>query len=419
MKSGGIFKTNLGGKSLGAFALVVMLASSTPASATGVGKLVNDVCKKTTDQAYRAKYCSAAKDLKQGRNANFATSAVWTGVSVACGAACGKATGSIVCKIASSGGTAGEGVITKKFTDALMGEGSKWGGEALSGAKSADGAATAATDTVESKGGVNADACQTAGTSALKAYGKFSDSKNNEKSLAQLRDQTKDMNTPTGQNQVGYTGDTQNSGDHHGESTSAATAGKDEVCSDAAISTALGAIRCAAHSDPSLPPYVKSEEFVKDLQKATGKSPDEFFANYESPAKSIFDSPAVNALPEGRQKGLADSLSAMEGCSASKSARVANSGSSGTGGYSSAGGKKSAADDDTGFDMNGMIAGVLGQVGGKPDGEGADTTTGELTIGRRPASGNYRAAEDPKISIFDRVQWRYGAISARDRLGAP
>jgi hypothetical protein len=388
MKSGGIFKnqnSNQGG-AVNAPLLLVLLASliaglltPTP-SLGGVDKKVADVCHKSTDAAFKAKYCSAAKDLRQGYNANIATSAVWTGVSVACGVACGKVAGGIVCKIASSGGSAGEGILTKKFTDSIMSEGTKWGGEAVSG-NAASGTTEAAVDAPVAKGGVNADACQTAGTSALKAYGKFSDSKTTEKGLTNLRDQTKDMNTPTGQKPVLYTGDTQNSGDTNGTNQSAAVAGN-EICSTGAIATAVGAIRCAASWDPSLPPYVKSEEFVKDLQKATGKSADAFFANFESPAKSIFDSALAAGLPESQQRGLADSLSAMEGYSDSKAAtKVASTGSSG-GSYASVGGAKHAAD-------------------------------------RKPAAGNYRAAEDRTISIFDRVQSRYGAISARDRLGAP
>jgi hypothetical protein len=416
MKSGGIFKTQ-NGETRGAEStplelvlaacLMVGLVIPTPTLA-GVNKKVMDVCHQSTDAAFRAKYCSAAKDLKHGYNANIATTAVWTGVSLACGAACGKVPGvsGTACKIASTGGSAGEGIITKKFTDALAGEGLKWAGDAKSGAEDAP-----------KSGGVNGDACTVAGESALKAYGKLSESKQNDKSLTQLRDQTKDMNTPAAQNQVAFTGDTQTSGDTNGANQSAASAGKTDPCNDAAIATALGAVRCAAGADPSLPPYVKSEEFMKDLQKATGKSPDAFFSGFESPAKSIFDSPLVSGLPDSQQTALADSLSAMEGYSDRKAAKTAANSPS-IGGYSDTLPTHSA-DDDTGFDMNGMLANVLGQLNGAgDDANGAAAHAGgHLSAGRSPASRNVHAAEDRKISIFDRVQWRYGAVSARDRLG--
>jgi hypothetical protein len=380
----------------------------------GVGKTASDVCANSTDAAFRAKYCSAAKDLKRGYAANQATSAVWTAASVTCGVACGKAIGALICKGATIGGSAGEGVITKKFTDSLIGEGTKMGTEALTGSGKA--AAETSTELTDS-GGVNTDACIAAGTTALKAYSKFSDSKQNEKSLTQLRDQTKDMNT-AGQNvSIFSPGDTQNSGVKDGQNTAAASFGSQETCDEAKIRTALGAIRCAASADPSLPAYLKSEEFLQDLQKATGKSPDAFFSGFESPAKSIFDSPVVTGLSEDQQRDLADSLSGMEGYTERKSAQLASA--RGTQSDESAPSRPSRiSDNDTGFDMNGMIAGVLGQMGGAADGEnGTPHFNGDLAAGRAPAAAHINS-ENRKISIFDRVKWRYGAVTARDHLGA-
>lgn len=428
MKSGGIFERQngvRGGVETTPLRLVLAAALSaglvipTP-TLGGVDKKVADVCHRTTDAATRAKYCSAAKDLKQGYNANIATSAVWTGVAVACGTACGKATGPLVCNIARMGGSAGEGVITKKFSDSLMGEGSKWlgGGEKNSGATeaAAPAAETGGETIANAKGGVNVDACTTSGTSALKAFGKYSDSKQTDKSLTTLRDQTKEMNSPTG-SKVAFTGDTQTSGASNDSNQSAAVADTGP-CATAAIGTALGAIRCAATSDPTLPPYVKSEEFLKDLQKATGKSPDAFFANFESPAKAIADSPLVEGMSEAQQKGLVDSMDAMEGYSDAKAAKVAAA-SSGSGGEAGAS-LHLPTGDDTGFDVNGMIAGMLGQLGGADGKDAANVNAGAgLAVDRRPAGTDRNAAEDRKISLFDRVKWRYGAVSARDRLGVP
>lgn len=423
MKSGGIFENKTKGEAVFPTTplLLVLLASliaglltPTP-SLGGVDKKVSDVCQKSTDAAFRAKYCSAAKGLKQGYITNLATSAVWSGVSVACIASCGKAVAGIACQMAKLGGTAGESILTKKFSDSLVSEGMKYGGSAITGKTADAGTATdAATSTSESK--VNGDACAVAGTSALKASQKFSDSNQNDKSLTVLRDQTKDMNTPTGNAKgVNYSADTANTS----LETAAAT---NPACSDAALGSALGAIRCAASADQSLPPYVKSEAFLQDLQKATGKSPDTFFANFESPAKSIFDSPTAAALPEGQQHALADSLSAMKGYADSKSAGVAmnaaptNEMTTGAG----AGHLRAAGEGDTGFDMNGMIAGVLGQMNGAAEEKNGEATNpgSSLTIDRRPAR-NVHAAEDRRVSIFDRVQWRYGAVSARDQLGVP
>jgi hypothetical protein len=418
MKSGGIFeKQNQGNEGVTTPLLLVVFASliaglviPTP-TLGGMDKTVSEVCAKSVDAATRAKYCSAAKDLKSGYNANIATSAVWTGVSVACGAACGKQMDGIACKIASTGGSAGEGLITKKFADSIMSEGTKWGGDAVASAATgtATGGADASASTSTSK--LNADACTTAGQSALKATGKYLDSKTTSKSLADIKDQTKGMNTTANE------GQTYVAVDSSAATTSAATANTSGICGDSSITTALGAIKCAVTKDPSLPPYVQSQEFLQDLQKATGKSPDAFFSNFESPAKSIFDSPLAAGLSDGQQKGLADSLSAMEGYSESHASKVASN--SPTEAYSGAGASRAADAADTGFDMNGMIAGVLGQMNGAADGAnsaGTPVAIGTLAANRKPA-GNPNAAEDRKMSIFDRVQGRYGAISARDRLG--
>lgn len=162
--------------------------------------------------AFRAKYYrTAAKDLKHGYNANRSTAAVWTGVSVACAAACGKVAGGAVCNISSIGGSVGEGVITKKFSDALMSEGMKFGSDTMA-KKSADNDDRCRRRSdygrVQFGGGkVNSDACTTAGTSALKAYGKYANSKENEKSIKQIKDDTKGMNTPIAENSVSFSGD--------------------------------------------------------------------------------------------------------------------------------------------------------------------------------------------------------------------
>ncbi len=220
------------------------------------------------------------------------------------------------------------------------------------------------------------------------------------------------MNTPIAENSVSFSGDSASSA----STSSAAMAATGEVCTDGAIATALGAIRCAAKSDPALPAYAKSEQFLRDLQKATGKSPDVFFANFESPAKSIVDSPAVAALPESAQRDLADSLSAMEGYSEMKASKLANSKSDSNGGYTGGGSSNSVSDNETGFDVNGILANVLGQMGGAEDGTGAEKSAGHSPLDRNPASDSH-AAENRKVSIFDRVQWRYGAVSVRDQLG--
>jgi hypothetical protein len=346
----------------------------------------------------RRSQAEAVRDLKKGYNANIATSAVWSGVSVACGAACGKAFvgASVACQYAGYAGTAGEGVITKKFTEALSGGSLKAGKEKATSSASGESVAS--------------EACEAAGKSALKAYEKFSNSKLNEKSITNLRDETKGLNTSITQNAVTFSpGDTQNSGVIDGASGFASMADKTETCSDSAIGTAIGAIRCAASADPTLPPYVKSEQFLKDLQKATGVSADDFFSKFETPTQAIFESPQVAGLAENGKKNLSDALSIMEAYSDRKSAH----------GYSAANTVARNTEDSKEMDVNGFLAAALAGLEDSEGGKSGEKSTAldQLTINRRLAN-NTEAAEDSTISIFDRVQWRYGAVTARDRLGA-
>ena len=83
---------------------------STSALAVGVDKMVSDVCKTSTDAAFRAKYCQAAKDNRKGYVANRSTAAIWGGVSVICLAACGKtySGAGVVCKASNFAGGAGD-----------------------------------------------------------------------------------------------------------------------------------------------------------------------------------------------------------------------------------------------------------------------------------------------------------------------
>jgi hypothetical protein len=185
------------------------------------------------------------------------------------------------------------------------------------------------------------------------------------------------------------------------------------ACEESALSSALGTIRCAASVDPSLPPYVKSEEFLKDLAKASGKSPDDFFAGFESPAKSLFDSPAMGGFSEAGQKGAAEALLAMEKA-AERNLLASTDGDSYRAGAGSSP-KKVFQEDDSAFDVSGAIAGVLGQLGGEkePAAPGVDS----IAVGQRKPAGGFVGPEDRKVSIFDRVRWRYGVVTERDHLG--
>src|SRR5690606_37577866 len=167
---------------------VLSLLLPASAFAVGVDKAVSDVCKTSKDAAFRAKYCQAAKDNKKGYVANRSTAAIWGGVSVVCLAACGKtySGAGVVCKASSLGGSAGESMITKNFVESLTGD-----AENLQELVAKKDAASATTEAGAADGGgkFDGDACTTAGTTALKSYEKIANSKQNERSLQDLREQ--------------------------------------------------------------------------------------------------------------------------------------------------------------------------------------------------------------------------------------
>jgi hypothetical protein len=388
----------------GAMALpcALALALAAPAFAGGVGGTVNEVCRTSSDAAFRAKYCQAAKDSQKGYVANKSTSAIWGGVSVVCLAACAKVAtaASPICKYSQIGGSVADGAITKKFVDSITGSAPT----AADAFKKKDG--VDASSLAKSQGGTrfDGDACLTAANTAKKSFDKKADAQKNVDGLNQLRDDTFAMNTgPKDKSPEFEGGDGRNSG--------AATGGASDACGEQALKTALGSIRCAAKTDPSLPAYVKSEKFIRDLERASGKSADEFFAGFDNPAEALLDSPAGAALSADAKAGIAESLLAMEKRSDS---RVAAKDSEG---YRPGSGKtKASGDGETGFDVNDAIANVLGQMNGEAK-EEADSGVTSVTAGRAPAATAVDP-EDRTISIFDRVKWRYGAISAREQLGA-
>lgn len=393
--------------------VLVTLALPSPASASGIDKKVSDVCKTSKSEAFRAKYCSAAKDYKKGYVANLASSAIWGGVTTVCGLSCSTVIqgGGLTCKIASTGGSAGEGILTKKFTDALKTEGMKYGGEAANkSAKASDGATAAQA----ADGKVNGDACTVAGTSALKGYEKLSNSKQNEKSIGQLRDQTKGMNSDP-KSSTFFGGDANKGPAKMAGDEGQAITSQSEVCSEEALKTARGTIRCATEMDPTLPPYVKTEDFLKDIQKASGKSADDFFAGYESPGKSLMEAPGMASMPDAQKKDVAESLNTLDKYSAMKVAGKFGAGS--TDSYADTDHKSKSTTKEDEFDVNGAIANALGQLKGEAEEKAVDDGVNSMNLGANRMPAETVSPEDRTISIFSRVEWRYRAVSARDHLG--
>lgn len=397
------------------FSLGLLTAIS--AHAIGTDQKVSSICKNSKDAAFRAKYCTAAKDYSQGVTTNQATSAVWTGVAATCTAACGKAVTGPLCTGASLIGSAAEGILVKKFADTVMGTGTAAGQNLLTknAEKSAPDAAQAGTQAAAPATKFNGDACAVAGKSTLKAYEKYSQSQANEKSLGDLKKKSDDMSPTTASGGLGFRTETAPTPANNGAGSiiSAATAGGlSTACTESSVKSALGAIRCATASDPTLPSYVRSEEFLKDLQKATGKSADAFFGEFESPSKSLFDSASISSLPGAAQSELGETARAMEKLAGLNVGEKLESSQ----GYRAASVGHSAPSyggDD--FDLNGAMAQALSGVAAGDAAENAGTANAANPAARGLASANlFLNPEDRTVSLFDRVRLRYGAIVTRD-----
>ncbi len=378
---------------------------------------VLQVCKRERQQkdGMNEKLCGSAKDTFKAKNANTSVAAIHAGITTVCSAACASVYGEGVCQYSSMAGAAGVGVVEKNFMAALTPAGEK--GIAAIGTKKDAAATTTETATTSAEGaksGTNTGACLTAAQSAKKSYEKFSDSDKNKKGIDQLvESSTKLDNAPGTQAPVIQSGDVQISDSRLQQSAMMAgvlpAAGS--LCSEESIQTATGALACAAQNDPTLPPEVTSGKFLKDLEKVTGKSADQFFSDFNNPGQAIMDGVGAR-LPAKTQEALAQNLMAMSQTAGSYTGSV---GTQISGMNSKAGFSMGSSDEfDPLANMNQMMAQLMG---GKTEEGQAPSDSNELVAGeknRQPAS---ISPENKAVSLFDRVKWRYGSLIQKQHIG--
>jgi len=185
--------------------------------------------------------------------------------------------------------------------------------------------------------------------------------------------------------------------------------GENVICSEDNIKTARGALACAGQANPNLPADVTSGRFLADLERITGKSADQFFAEFKNPVTTLATE-IGGRLPSENQAAFGNGLAAL----AREAASMPGAGTQ----IAVAGGGARGAGFDPDLDsMGGMEDALKGLLGGgqKTEEPGA---AGEMQAGGKVARAPaFVSPEDKTISLFDRVKWRYGALIQRERMG--
>lgn len=385
---------------------------------------VTTICKQTPNltqeqlKSARGSECGAARDQLNAHNTNTATGMIWTAVGAVCTAACAKVSGAgALCTIGANAGTGSEAVLTQNFQAALTPvQNLSKGKTAAAGAASKGATAGAkAAGAAKSSGSSSGESCTTAATSVASAFTKIGNAGKSKSEINSLYKESKKLDgTETGEKTKVPTFKEEEDKTQNKISQSALN-GKvptiNSICREENLRTAVGALACAAKTDPNFPPELKDGKFLKELEKVTGKPADEFFKNFKDPATAI--AAAVGGkLDAAQAEKLADVLVKMDQATgASKWNDDAGSSVADTGNST----EKSTESEP---DVNGMIQKMLSQLGedGKEEGNAAVNPSEEKAqaFERKLASVT---AENSSISIFDRVKWRYLVIDRKQGLG--
>ncbi len=393
----------------------------------------------TAEQLQQKKsLCDAAKLARQNRNSNRDVSGAWSGVAIVCGAACvSPIIGNGVCYGGALGATVFEsskaqeaqdlGKQLMSYAPMMMSAGSGGGIKGLGGKKTDGGTCLAAAYAV-----IQSSAKRKAAGELQKTY---------ETSLAQAAALTGSPVQTTvamgGASQVAQsygslTESNPSGGSLGGLGTTGSVGaldsggviasgsvnqGSGDLCSKSGDAATLGdSTACARASDKSLPKFYGSDAFYKEVAKATGNSPRSLYGagglSPQSIAQGISNGGAGSSGSGSGSSGL--SASGLKGLSATlanamDAATYGGQDSSST--YARArGGSPSQASDDHSENsgLEKLMEGLLGKDGAGKDGktQSAVSQIEFMNQNRSPAA----IAEDRRISIFDRVSFRYGRV---------
>ncbi len=392
-------------------ALAFVLFAASPAKALSLEEICTDSLSHPEKTPTKFSYCKSAQDAQVTADAESKLWKVWAGVATVCAGACassitGVGTQTWVCQGAN--GLAGviEGGVKKDLAAAMGGLGAAAGGVVLnkaldSGKKDPEKSPEKSKDWA---------ACAGAAFAAGQSFSKHKTMNDSEASVAANLDSASKLK------------DTQNLGFEksanglnlgQGAGTGSIAGGILAVTgsSPQALGAPLvssgslksqGVIAGALAADRKLPPWVSDPKFAQEFQKVAKTELSDFMEKAKDPSSALtsalggsFSSASVSTVASALKE-----LDAAPGEDAS--GRYA-----GSGGGAGSGEKATVATDSSLSEMlSGFFGPKAGQMGKKQSGA-SEIVFADKT--RSPAS----IFEDRKLSLFDRVRFRYSRVSDR------
>lgn len=375
----------------------------------------------------KRQYCAAAKSAYEAAKGQDNLWKAWAAVAGVCVTACAASymaaigtAGSWVC----NGSAVGAAVYDYTVTKDLMSSLTVIGGMAMGGMMAqkpavADDAANKAANTAEKKGPSKDMApCIVAATAAYSAYSKHQSMESQKKAVGTNLQSAQSVGglapvvqtsaasdaTAVVQGAAGTTSAgtmalrTTSSGQDISSNT---IGGTSSGCGASGIS-GMAILQCAVASDNTLPRGLTHPEFVSGFKDSTGIPLEDFMTKASNPRQAIMAS-AGGTLSGEQASHLSGALEKME-----QGMNIPNPGSAYASGGGGGGGGSGSADDAA---MANMMAGLMAQFG--PKGEGGEDPQRGLKLvifanqKRQPAA----IAEDPTLSLFDRITFRYHYVA--------
>ncbi len=354
-------------------------------------------------------HCRAAQQAKSGLNANQSLATIWSGVAVVCAATCSMPWGQQVCMGGGIAATVNEAMKTQELQSLLM---SFMGGKMIGGAI---GGMVAGKNASQGK----KDCYGTAVYAALQAMQK----KQAQGSLRSAYDSswnqviglydsmgsgTDTSPSATVAAQRANIGSAISRGGRGSAGYSSPDAGlaqsADEICSTAKTGDTGATISCATAKGGALPDLVQNPKFAETYKEKTGHTLGELMKEKGGLGASDFagafggGDAAHTASLEGQLKAAAAKLDPA--FDPNLSAPVDAAYAQGRGSVGAGGGAA-----DTGPDFSKLMEAAFGQAARGP---ASDTASGvrEIDFLMKHKSAE-QIAEDRRISIFDRISYRY------------
>lgn len=402
-------------------------------SLTGLGAWQSfaqaSTCEGSASGEMTQQYCDAGKSADAGAKADQASSAVWGGVAAVCGGSCfTPVVGQTVCQASYFGGIAAQGALTRNFGQALQEIANP--GTIAAGAgllKSQATKAEAPADKSSSKSKAACGIAAQAGLKSLQLQKTAKEKKNiHDKSIAQAEETGKEVpvgipvglpedsgTLPGGSPSADSAGIGQSGGNPTSKPKSKTAAAIAKNCGTLGDSPAASLIiQCARAADPSLPPMIASPEFERELAKQTGESLTDLYKGLQKNPKNALLGAMGHGLDPGKSRSLDQLVAAVDKVTDAPSAETAGSESAASG---SGPGKGAASGNSDMPNIDELLSKILADGDGTGDAESDQSgmrAVIQANSSRQPAS----IAENNKLSIFDRVTFRYQRVSRR--LGA-